>query len=124
MKRILLLAACALLLAPLARSQQPVAPGTTPNTGNAALRCTLVSAASNNATNCKGSGRQRLRLSLRQHDGHDLLPSHVQHFVLADVQLCDWIYCNRFRFRLPPAAPDSSRSNPWARLIRRASVFA
>ena len=55
MKRILLLAACALLLAPLARSQQPVAPGTTPNTGNAALRCTLVSAASNNATNCKGS---------------------------------------------------------------------
>lgn len=55
MKRILLALACAFLLAPLARSQQPTSPGTTPNTANAALRCTLVSAASNNATNCKGS---------------------------------------------------------------------
>lgn len=55
MKRILLFVACSLLLASAAHAQQPVSPGTTPNTANAALRCVLVSAASNNATNCKGS---------------------------------------------------------------------
>jgi hypothetical protein len=47
---VFILAACV-----SAWAQQSVTPGTTPNTANTAQRCTLVSAASNNATNCKGS---------------------------------------------------------------------
>jgi hypothetical protein len=36
-------------------AQQQVAPVTTPNTANTAQRCTLISAASTNATNCKNA---------------------------------------------------------------------
>src|ERR1019366_9837565 len=36
-------------------AQQPTVPVTTPTTTNSALRCTLVSAASDNTTNCKAS---------------------------------------------------------------------